>query len=209
MPHIIKGGTNAAAENALLANMFSARKRVFVDLLGWEVPVIEGRFEVDQFDGPATVYLMIAARNGDHLGSMRLLPSDRPNILRSIFPQLCEGPPPETPEIWEISRFCLSRGLRAAERRVTRDQLVTATVQFARENRIRGYCCVADMGWMSQILSFGWECRPLGLPQPLSSGMTGALEITIDETTQGKLETGGIWNETAMHWADPCPALAS
>ena len=209
MPHVIEGGAVAPAENALLANMFSDRKRVFVDLLGWDVPVIDGRFEVDQFDGPTTIYLMIAGPDGRHLGSMRLLPSDRPNILCSIFPHLCEGPPPSAPDIWEISRFCLSRSLRAAERRIVRDQLVTATVQFARENSIRGYCCVADMGWMSQILAFGWACWPLGLPQQLESGMTGALAIEIDDSTQGKMEAAGIWRETQMQWVDRYAALAN
>nr|WP_298188955.1 acyl-homoserine-lactone synthase [Novosphingobium sp.] len=36
--------------------MFAARKAVFVDLLGWNVPVVDGKYEVDQFDTPSARY---------------------------------------------------------------------------------------------------------------------------------------------------------
>ena len=37
-------------DDRLLRTMFEARKRVFVDLLKWDVPVLEGAYEIDQFD---------------------------------------------------------------------------------------------------------------------------------------------------------------
>ncbi|HWU72384.1 MAG TPA: acyl-homoserine-lactone synthase, partial [Sphingomonas sp.] len=39
-----------AEEREVLRRMFEARKEVFVDLLGWDVPVLDGRYEIDQFD---------------------------------------------------------------------------------------------------------------------------------------------------------------
>ncbi len=192
MPHLV-AGVSKPFEDTALANMFRERKRVFIDLLGWDIPPLADAFEVDQFDGITTTYLVLARADGTHLGSMRLLPSACPNILGTIFPFLCDGDPPDDPRIWEISRFCLSRDLRAADRRVVRDQLISTAVRFALDNDIKAFCCVADMGWLSQILSFGWHCRPLGLPQQLKCGMTGALQIDISQDTPRLMAEAGTW----------------
>ena len=90
--------------------MFEDRKSIFVDLLKWDLPVIEGRFELDEFDDSHATYLIVAGEDGDHLGSARLLPTIRPHILGSLFADLCAAPPPTGPQVFEITRFCLSRG---------------------------------------------------------------------------------------------------
>ncbi|GGN57258.1 acyl-homoserine-lactone synthase [Novosphingobium indicum] len=194
MAHIIQGGW-AAAQGALLAQMYQERKHVFIDLLRWDLPALDGRYEIDQFDTPSTIYLIIAGTDGKHLGSLRLLPTTQPHVLGDIFPGLCDRGAPSAPDVWEISRLCLSRSIRAAERLYVRNQLATALTRFAQDNGIRAYCCVADMPWYNQILSFGWRCEPLGLPQDLSCGMIAALMIHIDDETPGRLEAAGIWSE--------------
>lgn len=202
MTYILTGG-GGATQDALLADMFRERKRVFVDLLRWDVPVLAGEYELDQFDGPTTIYLMMTSPEGRHCGSMRLLPTDGPTILGDIFPFLCDRPVPATPASWEISRFCLSRDLRAGERRVVRDQLVTAAVNFALQNEISAYVCVADMGWLGQILAFGWRCDPLGLPRPLPCGLTGALQIHIAPDTPELMQAAGTWRPSATAFEQP------
>lgn len=67
MLHIFETG-GRPAEGAVLAAMFEARKRVFVDLLGWDVPVLAGRFEMDQFDDSQACYLVLTDGAGEHLG---------------------------------------------------------------------------------------------------------------------------------------------
>ena len=52
--------TPEVSENDVLRAMFAARKEVFVDLLKWDLPVLDGRFEIDQFDTPAAHYLILA-----------------------------------------------------------------------------------------------------------------------------------------------------
>ena len=195
MAHVIQGGW-AAAQGALLAQMYQERKRVFIDLLRWDLPALDGRYEVDQFDTPSTIYLIIAGTDGKHLGSLRLLPTTQPHVLGDVFPGLCDLGPPSAPDVWEISRLCLSRSIRAAERRYVRNQLATALTLYARDNGVRAYCCVADMPWYNQILSFGWRCEPLGLPHDLPCGMLAALMIHIDDETPARLEATGIWSET-------------
>jgi len=172
--------------------LFAARKSVFVDLLKWDVPVLDGRYEVDQFDDLNATYLILAESDESHLGSARLLPTMRPHILDSLYPDLCENAPPRAPDIFEITRFCLDRRLRASERRAVRDTLVTALVDYALDHGITGYSAIAEMGWFQQILAFGWRCRPLGLPQVVDGAMLAALRIDIAPDTPGLLAAAGI-----------------
>jgi N-acyl-L-homoserine lactone synthetase len=187
--------------NRTLRAMFEDRKRVFVDLLKWDVPVLDGRFELDQFDDEHATYLIIADEDGDHLGSARLLPTSRPHILDSLFPHLCAAPAPTGPAVAEITRFCLSRRSSAALRRRTRNQLVTALTWHALECGLCTYTGVAELAWLQQILAFGWDCRPLGAPASESCGMIGALAIEIRPDTPRLLAANAIW--------DAAPVLAA
>jgi acyl-homoserine lactone synthase len=190
---IVEQQVSGPRQTRALQAMFEARKQVFVDLLKWDVPVIEDRFELDQFDDEHAHYLIVADSDGTHLGSARLLPTLRPHILGDLYPQLCAGRVPRGPDIFEITRFCLARNQGAIRRRQTRDRLITALVQFARQTGIGMYTGVADIAWLQQILAFGWDCRPLGPPQALACGLTGALAIAVGPETQAGLERNGIW----------------
>jgi len=175
-----------------LREMFEARKQVFVDLLGWDVPVLDERYEVDQFDDEHAAYLIVGCGDGRHAGSARLLKSTRPHILDTLFPNLCASAPPTGPDVLEITRFCLGRDQSARERLETRNILVSSLVRYALEHGIATYTGVAEMGWLQQILAFGWRCRPLGLPRTIGGRMLGALRIDISEETPALLARNGI-----------------
>ncbi|MCA1196503.1 autoinducer synthase [Sphingomonas sp. R647] len=181
----------------VLQRMFEARKAVFVDLLGWDVPVLEEHYEVDQFDDAHARYLVLTDADHRHLGSARLLPTTRPHILDTLFPALCAGPVPSGPEIFEVTRFCLDRRLGASRRRIVRDQLVTALTQHALANSIRTYTGVAEQGWLGQVLRFGWNATRLGQPLPDRGTTLGALRIDIDANTPMRLERSGMWRPAA------------
>lgn len=176
-----------------LRRMFEDRKSIFVDLLKWDLPVIDG-FEMDRFDDSNATYLIVADEDGDHLGSARLLPTTRPHILDTFFSALCTTPPPRGSDVVEITRFCLSRRHDAASRRRTRNQLVSALAWYALEAGISTYTGVAEIRWLQQILAFGWLCRPLGVPVHLDCGMIGALAIEIRSDTPELLAANGIWD---------------
>ena len=189
---IIESGACGPA-NHVLRSMFEARKRVFVDLLKWDVPVLDGRFEVDQFDDPHATYIILADDEGRHLGSARLLKTTRPHILGNLFPELCAAAVPSGADIFEITRFCLDRGQSAAGRMRTRNRLVSALVAHALQRGIRAYTGVAELGWLQQILAFGWDCRPLGAPRHIGGRVLGALAIAIGPDTPALLDQSGIW----------------
>lgn len=182
----------SAVSDTVMRAMFEARKRVFVDLLGWDLPVLAGRYEIDQYDDPHARYLILADTGQNHLASARLLPTTRPHILGDLFAGLCDAPPPIGPGTWEITRFCLDRGLRAPERRRWRDALVTALAHYALEHGITTYTGVAEQGWLSQILQFGWHAKPLGPPRTIDRMTLGALRIEISPETPALLAANGI-----------------
>lgn len=179
--------------HAAMRGMFEARKRVFVDLLGWDLPVLAGRYEVDQFDDPHARYLILTDRAHNHLASARLLPTTRPHLLGDLFAELCDDAPPSGPTIYEITRFCLERTASARCRRDARNQLVSALADYALANGITAYTGVAEIGWLQQILAFGWRCRPLGMPKQINGMTLGALRIEITPDTPALLAAAGIY----------------
>ena len=191
MLHILQTAGKATDDGVLRA-MFAARKAVFVDLLGWDVPVVDGRYEIDQFDDRHAVYLVLTDPEGEHLGSARLLPTQRPHILGDLYPHLCAGAPPRGPAVFEITRFCLDRRQRAAARRAVRDTLVVALADYALAQGIATYTAIAEWAWFQQILAFGWRCAPLGLPQCEAGATLAALRIDIDAATRARLAAAGI-----------------
>lgn len=183
---------NRTGEHIALRSMFAARKRVFVDLLKWDLPVLAGRFEVDQFDDPHATYLIATDKAGEHLASARLLPTTRPALLDSLFPYLVAGPVPRGEHIVEITRFCLSRDANAATRRIARDTLLVGLVEHALAYGIEAYTGVADLGWFRQIERFGWQCSALGDPWVEGGHSLVALRIEIDAATPGRMAAAGI-----------------
>lgn len=174
---------NYSQHKALLQSMHQDRKRIFVDILKWDVPH-DGVGERDQFDDDYAEYLIVQdPETREHCASMRLLRTDRPHILGTLFADLCEGDLPRGPDIREVTRLCLSPRLRARERLQARNTLIRGMVEYAILTGIRAFTGVADMGWLSQILAAGWDCRPLGMPKTMDGTTLGGLIIHITPDT--------------------------
>jgi N-acyl-L-homoserine lactone synthetase len=81
------------------------RHRVFIKKLGWQLRCEDG-LEYDQFDRDDTFYVIATGDDGDVVGTARLLPTTRPYLLDTVFPQLLHGfAPPRSENVWELSRF--------------------------------------------------------------------------------------------------------
>src|SRR3546814_7442447 len=130
MFHIIENHLPSDCQ-PLLRSMFADRKRLFVDLFAWEVPVVEDRYEIDQFDTADAVYIVIPQSDSEHAASLRLLPTDRPHMLDTLFPHLCPVGVPVGETIWESMRLCLPPRHGAARRRELRTMLLSAMVALA------------------------------------------------------------------------------
>ena len=66
--------------------MFRNRALTFSERLGWDVTVRDG-YERDAFDDANPLYLVsVDPRTHEYWGSLRLLPTTGPNMLRDVFP---------------------------------------------------------------------------------------------------------------------------
>lgn len=102
---IIVSGNRVELKQDLYADLGTYRREVFVELLGWDLETPNGH-EQDQFDRHDTVYVVARNNEGSINGCARLLPSTKPYLLSGVFPQLLNGlAPPESPDVWELSRF--------------------------------------------------------------------------------------------------------
>jgi N-acyl-L-homoserine lactone synthetase len=187
----------AAANQSLLRSMFADRKRLFVDLFGWDVPVVDGQYEMDQFDNAHTIYLIVADDDGGHAASIRLFPSSQPHMLGTLFPHLCPFGVPVGATTWESTRLCLPQRHGAERRRELRNWLFSAMVDVALERGIERYTGVIPDPFRREVLAMGWQAEPLGPAVRIPGGPIGAFLIHVRPDTPERLRWTGAYANAA------------
>lgn len=147
-----------------LLEMHLQRRQVFVDTLGWPLP-LAGEVESDQYDDDdGVIYLLVKDDlRGRVRASVRLLQTDRPHLLLDMFPGLCDGPVPRGPKVWEISRFCPCPTLvRRHDRLASLWQIICGCLEAALTCGIEQLTLVANKALRPLALNCGWEAVSLG-----------------------------------------------
>ena len=180
--------------DARLASMARDRKTLFVDLLGWDVPVIDGDYEIDRYDGVDATYLIAADGDGHHMGSMRLLPTEAGHLLSDLFADLCAGDIPRGRHVMEITRLCLPQRFGCAGRLWIRNRLISAMVDHALTNDVSVLTGVVSASYRDQVLAMGWRCAPLGPTGMRDGASLGAFRLEIDADTPALLAANGIYS---------------
>lgn len=91
------------------------RARQFSTRLRWDVIVDQDGEEHDEYDVLNPLYIIMESYDGEHEGSLRLLPTTGRTMVNEHFLELTNGVTISSPHIWECTRFCISP---AADRRV-------------------------------------------------------------------------------------------
>lgn len=128
----------------LFANMFRARRELFIVQNKWDLPEALG-MEYDQYDTPASRWVVVHDDLGQVLAGNRLTPSTarcgmyscmirdaQRGLLDTIPADLLYDEAPVTETIWESSRLFVSHDVPAGIRRRVHAQLVTALASAAR-----------------------------------------------------------------------------
>lgn len=119
-------GSDRSVYPNLIDQMHKIRKETFFDRLKWDVEV-RGNWEIDDFDFCDPLYVLSLDENENVRGSLRLLPTTGPNMLRDVFNCLLpQNNVVESPTIWESSRFCVSLRDPCGKRSLSSLNLVTA-----------------------------------------------------------------------------------
>jgi acyl homoserine lactone synthase len=193
MIRVTRGYDIACAADAA---MFEDRRRLFVDLLRWDVPVVGGRFEIDQFDGPNALYVSEVELGGngvEHRGSLRLLPTFMPHLLGSLFADLVDGDVPSGIDVMEITRLCLPQRLSASVRLAVRNRLISVMVEECLRTGVSLLTGLVRPDFRDTVLKMGWRGRSLGPVRAIGGLPLGAFAIEIDERTPSLLEVNGIY----------------
>jgi N-acyl-L-homoserine lactone synthetase len=191
----------SAAERNPLETMFADRKQQFVDFFEWDVPVVEGRYEMDQFDTASAVYIIAVDAADIHQASMRMLPSIEPHLLGTLFPHLCAAGVPVGERVWESTRLCLPSRHGAARRLELRNALISAMVDFALARGIERITGVIPDGFRKQVLAMGWRAEPLGPAARIKGGPIGAFSIDVEGDTPDRLRWTGVYGSAAKRIA--------
>jgi N-acyl-L-homoserine lactone synthetase len=193
-------GSNASRFPIEIDAMFRNRAQIFSERLGWRVSVKNG-YEHDVFDRENPLYIVsVDPKTNEYWGSVRLLPTTGPNMLRDVFPFLLGGDDfIESATIWECSRFCAVASQGQPER-------TRSGVNYALGELIVGIGEVAIGTGLTQIVSVfdariyrvlkAAGCNPqlVGKPQRIGKTMSyvGLFDIGQRhlEAVRGAL---GIW----------------
>lgn len=116
--------------NDALASQARLRHRVFVERRSLPHESFGG-MEYDTFDTPAAVYLVWRDASLVVRGMIRLLPTTRPYMMQTFWPELVEaGPLPSAADVWEITRVCVDQSVPTAIRRKIMPELLCAVAEY-------------------------------------------------------------------------------
>ncbi len=185
----------------LRESMFRDRADQFKTRQGWDVHVDEYGFERDEYDALDPLYVIWENQNGLHGGSMRLLPTDGPTMVRDHFAHLIGPTPIISPQIWECTRFCLTRN---AEPRVAA-ALMLAGGEVMRNYGIEHYLGVFDARMERIYRAIGSEPRILGSEgegrEKISLGLwcfTDQARARISRRARLSPEISQLWFERSL-----------
>ncbi len=193
-------GIDRASHSFEIDRIHSIRYQVFHERLGWDVKVDDG-WEIDEFDDCNPLYIVsIDPETEDVRGSVRLLPTTGPNMLRDVFPALLEpGMEVASGLIWESSRFSVDPQYAcAAERSSCQINQLTAELLLgmAEVGQLIGLTHIVSVydAMMARVFRrAGCKAETIGRPQRFGKVMAYAgLFATDDEMINALRQAGGI-----------------
>lgn len=160
-----------ACKPALQSQMFRDRADQFKHRLGWEVNVDAQGFERDEYDALNPLYVIWQTEQGDHGGSMRVLPTTGPCMTNDHFSDIAGGAI-TSPLIWESTRFCLSPKAGAQSGQISA-ALMLAGCEIGLRFGLKHAVGVFDPRMVRIYRTLGWA------PEVLGSQGTGRSKICV------------------------------
>lgn len=190
----------------LISAMFRMRAAVFAARLEWDVTVTNG-LEIDRFDAEDPLYLLsVEERSGALQGAVRLLPTTGPNMLRDVFPVLVPGGAPESPLIWESSRFAINPDAFDTVDRVQANhvvnritvELLCGIVEVCRRAGIEHIVSVFDARMARIFRSIDCAFEIIGTPTRIGTTMTYAGVFDMSDHMRERLGQAGQLHDPVL-----------
>ena len=197
-----------------IEEMHRIRAMVFADRLGWDV-VVENGLEIDRFDGENPLYLISMDEKTQAIrGSLRLLPTTGPNMLRDVFSCLLpDGEVVESATIWESTRFSIHPDV-TAERSPnklnrTTGELLAGIVEVGMLAGLTEVISVYDARMARILKTAGCPAEIIGVPQRIGSVMTYAGLFEISPKMLANIRAASGINESVLETSSDRYAFAA
>ncbi len=167
--------------------MFRLRKRVFHDLLKWDVSV-RGAWEIDDYDDANPLYVLsYDDETGRLRGSLRLLPTLGPNMLDDTFPILLgDNPQIRSASVWESSRFCIdpeiSQNRASNQVTIAAAELMCGVGELGLTSSLSHIVTVTDVFLERMFRRMGCPGERIGDPQRIGSVHAVAVAWEVTDT---------------------------
>lgn len=160
------------------------RYKIFVEEMGWDDLRRPDRMEIDQFDHDEAVH-HLCMRNGRVAGYQRMLPTTRPHLLTDVLQDLCEGPSPRGPNIFELTRYAVAPAYRDGRRGVSTvgTELIAGFVEWGLQRGVDQVIIEFEPMWVLRALQLSFLARPLGYQRTYGRQQVVATLLTFNETT--------------------------
>lgn len=173
---------------------FQLRYRSFVDGQYWNLSRYQG-MEYDQYDTLAASYLCWQDSDGVVRGSVRVVPTDRPYMIKDLWPELIENRPlPDSLSVWEATRFCIDRSVSPELRSRIKHELVLAFIEFGLRNDIKEMVGIMPPKlWQNVFVKSGWDITYLGKEKDLGKDgiiVAGLMPISLAVLEKVRATTG-------------------
>lgn len=161
----------------IMEQVWRFRHAHFVERLGWkEIERSDGR-EIDQFDSPKAVHLVLTD-DKKVVGYTRLLPTTEPHLLSEIYPHLLDGRPlTRKPCTYEFTRYCAAKGnIALFGPALLGNVLLAGVLEYCLSAGIKSLVLQANPRLLNILLAHGWNIVLMGQPHNINGQAVLAIE---------------------------------
>lgn len=176
----------------LFVNLLRARRKSFIVRNNWRLPEAEG-MEFDQYDTPASRWVVVHDDDGRVLAGNRLTPTTakcgiysymirdaQEGILGGSIPQdLLFEKAPVDPHVWECSRVFVSHSIPQMYRRKVHFKMVEAMTGSARDMGATKLIALTGSNWPRWYGRCGLSAVALGRPLFIDDGEFQCVAIDL------------------------------
>jgi acyl homoserine lactone synthase len=182
---------NIHKHGELFANMLRARHELFIQHNRWQLPEALG-MEYDQYDTPASRWIVVHDEEGRVLAGNRLTPTTatcgiysymirdaQRGLLDTIPSDILWQEAPVTDDVWESSRIFVSHKVSAAQRGRVHAQLWSQVSVAARELGASAFIGILNANWPRWAPRIGMNISGIGPIMEIDREKTQAIQINL------------------------------
>jgi acyl homoserine lactone synthase len=182
---------NAHLFGSAFHSQFQLRYRAFIERQDYDVRIYKG-MEYDQYDTPASHYLVYHTPDGRALGVSRLTPTTQGCMLQDLWPGMVENKALLNSErVWEGTRYCIDKDVEPASRTRIIHEMAIAYLEFglrAGISKIIGM--MPTYIYRSVFEKPGIEMEYLGPVTMIGRHRIRAVAIPVDQTQLDNVRAG-------------------